>query len=272
MLEQEAASRGVELRIERTRRAGHAIELARADRTNVDLIIAVGGDGTVSDVVTGLDGSGALVAIVPTGSTNMIARDLGIPRSLKEAIAVAMGDGVPTAIDVARAGSTTFMHMAGAGFDAAIMRDTSSRWKRRIGWVAYLVPAVRHLRFPAFNASLNIDGRVVTVRARVILFAISGSIIHPRFSVGAGIDTTDGVIDVCVYNPLGVRGALSSAWWIARGTPERSPWLIQYRGRSITLNADRPVPFEVDGDPVGELPIDIEILPARALVLAPASR
>src|SRR5688500_11362184 len=141
----EAHQRQVDLRIERTTRPGHAIELAASAVDDVNTILAVGGDGTVSDVVTGSIGAGINVGIIPVGSTNMIARELGIPNDVSKAAAVALGDGQVALIDVAKAGETTFMHMAGAGFDAAIMSETPSRWKRRVGWLAYLPAAARHL-------------------------------------------------------------------------------------------------------------------------------
>src|SRR5690606_40849901 len=119
-LRREAEARGIDISIATTEYPGHAFDIARDHPIDVDTIIAVGGDGTVSDVVTGALEDPLTIGIIPSGSTNIIAKDLGIPRDTEAAIAVALGDGVPYAIDVAVAGNTTFLHMAGAGFDAAI--------------------------------------------------------------------------------------------------------------------------------------------------------
>ena len=267
-LSYEAYRRGIALRIERTARPGHAVDLAASAVDDVDTILAVGGDGTVSDVVTGSIGSNVIVGIIPVGSTNIIARELGIPRDVSKAAAIALGDGREVSIDVARAGETTFMHMAGAGFDAAIMSETPSRWKRRVGWLAYLPAAARHLNAPRFTARLTIDGVESENTARLVLCAIGGAIVHPRFRVGEGINRTDGVLDILIFDPPGLSGTLSCLGWIVAGHPGRSRWLTQQRGQSLILTADEQVPFEVDGDFVGYVPVEISVLehPARVRV------
>lgn len=268
-LRYEAYRRGIDLRIERTTRPGHAVDLAAAAIDDVDTIVAVGGDGTVSDVVTGAIGTGITVGIIPVGSTNIIARELGIPKDVSKAAAIALGDGHDAMIDVAQAGETTFMHMAGAGFDAAIMGDTPSRWKRRVGWLAYLPAAARHLNAPRFTARLTIDGVQSETTARLVLCAMGGAIVHPRFRVGDGIDRTDGILDVLVFDPPGFGGTLSCLGWIVAGHPGRSRWFSQQRGRSVVLDADQRVPFEVDGDFVGYVPVEITMHEHQARVRVP---
>jgi diacylglycerol kinase (ATP) len=267
----EAYQRQIELRIERTTRAGQAVELAAEAVGQVEIVLAVGGDGTVSDVVTGAIGTGLAIGIVPTGSTNMIARELGIPTDVSKAAAIALGDGRVVEIDVAKAGDTTFMHMAGAGFDAAIMSDTPSRWKRRVGWLAYLPAAARHLNAPRFTAMLTIDGAQSETTARLVLCAMGASIVHPRFRVGVGIDRTDGIIDILVFDPPDFAGTLSCLGWIVIGHPGRSRWLNQQHGRKVMLDADQQVPFEVDGDFVGYVPVEITMLEDHARVIVPVT-
>lgn len=269
-LQREAARRGITLHIEYSRKPGHAVDIVRHHPAEVDTIIAVGGDGTVSDVVTGASQEPLTIAIIPAGSTNIIAKDLGVPTDIDEAIRIALGDGVPISIDVATTGTTTFIHMAGAGFDAALMRDASRSWKRRVGWLAYLVPGFKHLRYPNFVADLTIDDTRIQLPARVVLLALGSAIIAPRFKVGDRIDRTDGVIDICVYNPPGILSTLTCLLWIAVGHPSRSRWQHQFRGKRVSLRADRPVPYEVDGDPIGNLPIDVEVSQRRVRILVPS--
>lgn len=268
-LRRQAADLRIDLTIVFTTHAGHAVNLAQDAVPSGCAIIAVGGDGTVSDVVTGIIGSDCAVGIVPTGSTNMIAKELGIPRDVTSAMRIALASPARREIDVARTGSTTFLHMAGAGFDAAVMRDANPSVKRRLGWIAYLPAAARHLRFPMFDLDVTVDGVAATLPARTVLCAIGSSIIHPRFRVGEGIDRADGLIDVCIFSPPGLLATASCAWWIARGTPGRSRWLRQLRGRSVRLSSNLAIPFEVDGDPQGELPVEIEMLDQRVSVIVP---
>jgi diacylglycerol kinase (ATP) len=270
LLRKTASRRGVELDIRVTERPEHATEMAReCCERGIEIVVAVGGDGTVSEVVTGTIGSNLIVGIVPIGSTNMIAKDVGIPRRLQSAMDVALGGGVPTTFDVGRVGETTFMHMAGAGYDAEIMREASGVWKRRIGWPAYLWPAIKHLRSDPFRVEIEIDDDIHTWRARMVLCAIGGSIVHPRFTVGAGIDRTDGQIDVCVYDPPNAIGAVSALGWILLRNPQRSRWQHQLRGKKVFLRSDRPIAFEADGNPLGELPVVVEMLDEGVQILIP---
>jgi diacylglycerol kinase family enzyme len=160
--------------------------------------------------------------------------------------------------------------MVGAGFDAALFARANQQWKRRIGWFAYLPAALSLLRYPAFRATITVDGVTHVVDARLVLAAIGSSIITPRFHLGHAISRTDGRLDVIVWNPPNQLSTLSCLGWIALGRPERSRWQRQMPGRRVVLAADRVVPFEVDGDVVGSLPVTIEMLDRPACVLTPA--
>ena len=202
-------------------------------------------------MITGSLGHDVAIGIIPSGSTNMIAKELGIPRDPERAALIALGEGSRLFADVARVGDTTCVHMAGAGYDAEIMARANADWKRRYGWPAYLPAALALLRLPSFNAVITIDGTTRTRRARLVICALGSSIISRRFRLGDGIDRTDGLIDVCVWDPPNVLAIVSCFAWIALGRPGRSRWMRQARGRNITLDADRPVRFEVDGESLG---------------------
>lgn len=266
-----ATARGIELIVRPTAWPGHAMELAREAVNDADVLLAIGGDGTVSDVIAGSLGARP-VGIIPAGTTNMVAKDLHLPRHPKAAARIALGDGQPAPFDIARIGDTTAVHMAGAGYDAEIMRATSGVWKRRIGWAAYLPPALRLLNYPAFTARIAVDGVVSERRARVVLLAIGDSFIMARLRVGAGIDRGDGLIDVVVFDPPTTLAVLTTVAWIAAGKPERSRWQSQLRGAQVTLDADRPVAYQVDGDYLGELPVQVTMLDTRAMVIGPIAR
>jgi diacylglycerol kinase (ATP) len=253
--------------------AGHATELAReCSEREVDIVVAVGGDGTVSEVVTGVIGTETLVGIIPAGSTNVIAKDLGIPRRLGPAIKVAMGEGKPSAFDVGKIDDQIFLHMAGAGYDAHIMHEANTRLKRMVGWPAYLPPAIKHLRSKPFEVEIDIDGTQFTSNARMVLLAIGGSIIHPRFAIGRDIDRTDGLLDVCIYNPPNAITAVTAMLWILLRKPNRSRWQRQFRAKKVVLKSSEAVPFEADGNPMGELPATIEMLEERVTILVPNKR
>jgi YegS/Rv2252/BmrU family lipid kinase len=263
-----AREHGVEVSARLTERPGHAVQLARDAAACHELLLAIGGDGTVSDVIEGAADADVAIGIIPSGTTNVVAKDLGIPLNPRAATAVALL-GEARAVDVARAGGRLFVHMAGAGYDAEIMRRASTRWKRRLGWVAYLPPAFAAARYPAYSARLVIDGVAHATRARLILFALGASLVAPGFHVGDGIDRSDGQLDICVFNPPTIPATLSTLGWIMLGKPTRSRWQRQWRGRRIILSADRDVPVEADGDYIGHLPITVEIASRPVRIMTP---
>lgn len=270
VLHRVATQFNIDLEVIETEYADHATQIVQTCDERIETVIAVGGDGTLSEVVAGAVGRDITVGIIPIGSTNMVAKDLGIPRLLATAARVAMTSSTTVTLDVAKADDTTFMHMGGAGFDAAIMRETSPRLKRILRWVAYFGPGIQQLRAAPFNVQITVDQTTVTFLARMVLLALGGSIIHPRFVVGTGIDRTDGILDVVVFTPPTLAAVLSTFGWIILRRPSKSRWQHQFRGRSAKLTADRMVPYELDGSYRGNLPVNIEMLDEGVTVRVPA--
>ncbi|CAN5554179.1 diacylglycerol kinase [soil metagenome] len=269
-LQKEAERSAIQLEFAETEYADHATEIVRSRGHEFDAIVAIGGDGTVSEVAAGAVGTNLIIGIVPTGSTNMVAKELGIPRLLSHAVRVALTSSNIITMDVAQTNDYLFVHMGGAGFDAEIMRETPPKLKRILRWVAYIGPGVGQLRRKPFNVTLDLDGRQFRYAARMVLLAIGGSIVHPRFRVGDGIDRTDGILDVVVFNPPRFWQIATTFAWMALRKPERSAWHHHFRCLVAELESDEPVPFELDGSYRGELPIHVEMLSQGVLVRVPA--
>jgi hypothetical protein len=135
----------------------------------VQLVMICGGDGTVMACLGALAGTDVPVAVVPLGTGNLLARNLGVPTRLADALAVAV-NGVDRRIDLGRVGDQPFAVMAGIGFDAAMMADATEDMKRFAGWPAYVASALRHLRDPVMRVRLCIDdGPPLRRRARTVL-------------------------------------------------------------------------------------------------------
>jgi diacylglycerol kinase (ATP) len=123
----------------------------------VGLVLACGGDGTVTACAEGVIGTGVPLAIIPMGTGNLLARNIGLPMDLDEALAAALG-GVQHPIDAGRVNGTLFVVMAGLGLDARMLSGTSDALKKRLGWFAYAISAVRHLGDRPLRVTISADG------------------------------------------------------------------------------------------------------------------
>ena len=264
-------------RIEVTRGPRHAERLAAdAEAAGHDRVIAVGGDGTVQEVVNGLlDGrSSATLGVVPLGRGNDFGRSLGLPGELGAAWRVAIGRGTRR-IDAARAtngagDSRWFASAGGIGFDAQV----AAAMVRRRGWQAgragYLLTALDELRrFGNRRVQLALDG--VGQESDVLLVAMANG---PYYGGGMRIAPDarpdDGVLDVCVVGDISRLTALAELPNLYRGTHVRHPQVRMATAARIRAEGDGAALVHLDGEPFGALPLDVELVPGRLSVAAPA--
>jgi YegS/Rv2252/BmrU family lipid kinase len=237
---------------------------------DVHLVVICGGDGTVMACLGALANSGMPLAIIPLGSGNLLARNLGIPLEFDDALSTAI-DGVERRIDLGRLDDRPFAVMAGMGFDAAMMADTSEGMKRAAGWPAYVASALRHLRDPAMRVRLRIDDEPeLRMAARTVLVGNVGQL-EGGLELLPDAAADDGVLDVVVVAPRTLRDWLRVAYRIMRHS-EHDRHLERLRGRSISIEADRVVPRQMDGEVIGEgCCIDARVEPGALVVRVPQS-
>jgi diacylglycerol kinase family enzyme/membrane-associated phospholipid phosphatase len=255
--------------------AGSAMAQA-AVAAGADVVAAAGGDGTVRVVCGEMAGSGVPVGVIPTGTGNLLARNLGIPLLTEPAVETVLlgqnraidivrleGDGLPT---------TRFVVMAGLGLDAAIMDGAPDALKRRLGWPAYLVAGARHLRYPAVWVEISVDGAdPIRRRARTVVIGNVG-ILQGGIPLLPAARIDDGVLDVVVIAPRRLVGWVSLAWRVITRHPRTDERLDRYTGRSVLLHAAHASPRQLDGDTVAagtDLLASIE--QGRLLVRVPQS-
>ncbi|WP_078968629.1 MULTISPECIES: diacylglycerol kinase family protein [unclassified Streptomyces] len=232
----------------------------------VDLVVVCGGDGTVRACADVLAGSGTPLAIVPCGTGNLLARNLDLPVEPVAALREALS-GRAVGLDVGRVegdglAPTRFAVMAGAGFDAAMVRDASPRLKERLGWAAYVLSAARHLRDPRMRLSIRLDGGApLERRARMVVIGNVGAL-QGGLPLLPGARPDSGRLEVVLLDPRGVTGWLAAAGYLvshlpggrasqASGTRERTAahGALEYFGAArVDLRFARPQPRELDGD------------------------
>jgi YegS/Rv2252/BmrU family lipid kinase len=239
-----------------------------AVRSGVDLVLASGGDGTITACVGGVAGSGVPLGVLPCGTGNLLARNLGLPLSLDEALAVAL-TGSDRRLDVGAANGRPFVVMAGIGFDAEMLDGADERLKSRVGWAAYVLSALRHLRERPVRMALLADGGPPQRRwASGVIVGNVGSLQgNVRLLPDAVPD--DGVLDVAVLAASGWTGWLRLAADVL--LRRKTGRVAHLTCRELTIQAGRARPWEVDGEVAGttrQLRVTLE--PGCLLVRVPA--
>lgn len=271
------AVRGLAFDLVETAGVGDAERFAReAVGLGYRSVVAVGGDGTVAEVITGLAGSGTPLGIVPQGTGNQVAGNLGIPLSIEAAVEV-VANGVATPIDVGQlANGRYFALMAGAGWDAEVMTTATRALKDRWGFGAYVYAGLlRGVAPPSSLFHLTADGVEMEVRAATIIVANVGQIVYNllpmQLRIGPGVSFHDGKLDVCIFAPRTLPDVAAVLWRVARGLYVGDERMIYLQAENIRIDADPPMIAQVDGDVVGETPLAMRAVRDAVRVLVPRS-
>lgn len=261
-----------------TRGPGHATELAReAAALGYRVVCAVGGDGTLAETATALAGTGTPMAIVPRGTANQLAANLGIPRDVEAAVRLAV-HGTPIDVDVGTIDGRIFALAAGAGFDAAVMARATRELKERWGFGAYIYAMVKEAApLPRSRFHITADGHELRVEAMSVIIANVGAIFAAfppmRMPVTPEPETalSDGMLDLVILEPTSAPRFTGLLLRLAfRGFGGEG--LLHLRAREIRVEAEPAAPFEIDGDFVGHTPFTAAVLPRALRILAPAPR
>jgi len=227
-----------------------------ASVAGADLVLVCGGDGTVREVCAELAGTGIPVGIIPAGTGNLLARNLQIPLYLSAAVNVAL-TGQDKAIDLVEVSGdgfedSAFLVMAGMGFDAAIMSGVDEGLKARIGWIAYILSAMKALMFPAMKLEVSVDdGPWTKHRARTVVIGNVGQLQGGMPLIpDARID--DGLLDVVLLHPQRFLSWLPLSYRIITKRPHVDETVMRLRGRVIHVRASADNPRQLDGDPVAD--------------------
>ncbi len=250
---------------------------ARAVKRGVDVVVAVGGDGTVLQVVQALADTRVALGIVPMGTGNLLAGNLDIPKGVDDAAKVLVGGG-RRRIDLGRLSvggkRTMFAVACGVGFDAEIMESTGRDAKERLGKLAYVASAIRRQgQVHDVTHEVTLDGVHQSMEAAQVLIANFGG-------MGAGIRARlevhpdDGLLDVLVIRASGPLGGLLAGWEALRqDEPGESPegHVFRTRARKVRVSTTSRRLVETDGSVAGRTPIRVSVRPAALTVIVPAT-
>jgi len=236
----------------------------------VDLVVAVGGDGTVRGCAEGLAGTGVPLGIVPHGTANLLARTLGVPLyHPRAALNAALDPGSAVrAIDLAVVDGVPFTAMTGMGLDAAVVAGT--RLKHQFGWLAYAMSGAAHLRVPPTRFTIRLDDGVPFEReARSVVVGNSG-LLPGGFSLLPDARVDDGLLDVGVLAPQGALGWPRLATRVLTNSEYQDRMLERYQARRIEIAAAALLPREVDGELVpSEYAMTVTVRPGALVVRTP---
>jgi len=276
-LENVLQERGISYQVKLTMESGEAKQLAsQLVIAGARLVVAVGGDGTVNEVINGLyeaDGH-CLFGHIATGSGNDFARAYGISRNPREALETILAGRQVMAIDLLRINDRVAANAVGAGFDGQVAKTTNeAAYKKlcnrlKLGFLAYIVSVLRVLlSYRPSRVTIRVDGREETID-QVWLIAVSNI---PNYGGGMLINphalADDGIAEVCVVSNVGRWELLRAFPLIFSGAHVNHPAVRFLRGRRIEISSQHPLIVHADGEVVATTPLVIEVVPHRQQVL-----
>ncbi|HUT68809.1 MAG TPA: diacylglycerol kinase family protein [Dehalococcoidales bacterium] len=270
---------GLRFEHELTEAPGHAIEMARiAARNGYDMVVSVGGDGTINEIVNGLYAAGnikdAVLGIVSTGTGSDYIRTIGIPRRYEDACRcflrpkkLTVDLGVVEYSSNGNMAERLFVNFAGMGFDAEIVRRTTQQYKALGGLPSYLMGTLTTLfTYKNKDIYLKVDGEEVEKRVCTVVmnngrYGGGGMFTAPDASIN------DGYFDVMIVGDMSKPDLLRSLPRIYKGTHLTHPKVTMKRAKEIEIRSAQPMQLQADGELLGQVPARFRILPSALNVI-----
>jgi YegS/Rv2252/BmrU family lipid kinase len=262
----ESIASGCPIRV--TSHAGEAEALARrAVEEGFARIVAAGGDGTVNQVANGLAGNNAALGLLPMGTVNVFAMELGLPsHSLELCWNIIQGDNVRL-VDLPSANGRFFVQLAGVGLDAQVVKETSLSFKRSFGPLSYLISAAQiAARQPP---KLYIESESGSVGEGSLVLIGNGRLYGGPFPFFKRAVIDDGLFDVVVFKRLGYLEIIKYLQDVIFSSDIRAPEIEYFQTSRLRITSEQDVPLELDGELAGNCPVDFQIQQKALRVLAP---
>ncbi|MEM8779489.1 MAG: YegS/Rv2252/BmrU family lipid kinase [Cyanobacteria bacterium P01_G01_bin.49] len=267
----------LDLKIQCTTKEVGVSELARkAIENKVDMIIASGGDGTVSGVAGALVGTNIPLGVIARGTANAFVNALGIPDTIEAACQVIV-DGATKEIDVGMCDDQPTVLLIGIGFEAETIDDADHQTKNRWGMLAYVISGLKQLgKFKKFETKIETDEKIIKVEAEAITVANAAPATSILAHGPAGVIYDDGLLDLTIIAPKNPAGAIASSYHLLQSASndeaaERDD--IGYlRTKWVKITTDPPQKVVLDGEIIGKTPIEVRCLPKSLTVFAPVEQ
>ena len=251
-----------------TSEAGDASRIAaEAVRDGVEVIIAAGGDGTLNEVVNGIGNAPVRLGILPVGTMNVFATELGIPHGNLERAWSIIEQGKVVAVDLPKANDTHFIQLAGVGLDAEVVRKTTADSKKALGPLSYLLTLVQVAAHKPPRVVVETEGGRIREGSFVLIG--NGRLYGGPFPVFKRASLHDGLLDVLVFQNQTHWDVVRYFQAIAFGTHPELPDVEYFQTSSIKVTSSGDVPVELDGEVAGMLPCLFSMEPQKLRVMAP---
>ena len=256
--------------VPKSKKAPKAVEKAIAQ--GADLLFIWGGDGMVQRCIDALADEKPALAIIPAGTANLLAKNLGIPADIAEAVRIGL-HGDRRTLDTGRVNGERFAVMAGVGIDALMIRDADSGLKDRVGRLGYIITGAKHLGDQQARVKVTVDdAQWFKGKASCVLFANVGKVLG-GMTVFPEAQPNDGRLEIGVVTAKGLVEWGRALGRTIVGGPEASPFVHTESGGAFEVRLDRKIPYELDG---GERPptkrLRVSIEPASIVVCVPEPR
>lgn len=252
---------------EPTRKPGHAIELAKEAAKKHQIVVGCGGDGTIGDVARGLVGTDTTLGVIPVGTGNDFARNLGIPLELREATATVL-NGVVRRIDVGTINGTHFVNNAGTGFDAQVMVTMNSSIRFSRGPIAFNLAILKNFfSFRPFTLTYTADENKPVMERVMMISVLNGKVYGAGMQAAPRADMDDGRLDVLIIKALPKMQLFPLIMKVRAGRHVGHPAVQMIQVRKLKIEAVPTQPLNVDGDIRGATPAEIGVLSQALKVL-----
>lgn len=261
-----------------TQSTRHATELAKKARKKYKIVIAAGGDGTINEVINGLAGGTARLGIIPIGTENVLAYELGVPTTILNACDVILAGRTKT-IDLGLANKRYFVLMAGIGFDAQVASQVRPELKKMLGSMAYPLTGLGTLfRYKPQKLFIKLDNQVmertgyfvVVGNAKYYGRVISLKTFTRRSQVTPYADISDGYLDVCIFKNTDLVSMFRYVLEASIGNITTIPHIEYFKAKHIHIRSGKePVLAHVDCEVIGTTPQDISVAPQVLKVIVP---